>query len=751
MNLTQIEGDEPALLLVDCGEEENDIVLLNEGSITPQLKPETEKKAKSNLWYLDNGASNHMTGLRSKFYELDEGVTGHVRFGDGSVVHIKGKGSVAFECKNGEKQILREVYYIPSLCSNIISLGQLSEEGNRVVLNGEYLWVYDVKGRLLMKVQRSANRLYRVLLEDNTGLCLSTKVEEDSWLWHQRLGHVNFKAMSMMSKEEMAHGIPRLTHPRGICEGCLMSKQARKPFPHQTSFAAKRVLELIHGDICGPITPETCARNRYFLLLVDDFSRKMWVYMLKSKSEAFATFKKFRAVVENEREETVKVLRTDRGGEFCSNEFNNYCSENGITRHYTTPYTPQQNGVVERRNRTVVAMARSILTGTQLPLKLWGEAVRHSVYVLNRLPTKILRGRTPYEAWTGKKPNLSFLKVFGCLAFMKVPSVHTTKLDNRSKKVVYIGKEPGTKGYRLYDPSTGSLCVSRDVTFDETKGWTWVESDGETSTRQSTFCVEGILTNSRDEDVVAESEVGTPIQSHGASTDHWSCEDSGGSSGQSSVSHWSSEDSGGSSGQSSVSNSDSKPRKFRLISDVYEDAEKVELDDEELMLLNAEEPVCFKQAANERKWNEAMQTEINSIEKNQTWLLTELPAGHKPIGLKWVYKLKRDTNGEILKYKARLVAKGYVQKYGVDFEEVFAPVTRLETVRLLLALAAKNGWEVHHLDVKSAFLNGKIQEEVYVTQPQGFERKGEEHKVYKLLKAFVWTSSSTSSLVFTFK
>lgn len=145
--------------------------------------------------------------------------------------------------------------------------------------------------------------------------------------------------------------------------------------------------------------------------------------------------------------------------------------------------------------------------------------------------------------------------------------------------------------------------------------------------------------------------------------------------------------------------------------------------------------MCFKQAVKENQWKKAMQSEIDSIEKNRTWTLTDLPKGHKPIGLKWVYKLKNDTDGAILKDKARLVAKGYVQKYGVDFEEVFAPVTRLETVRLLLALAAKNGWKIHHLDVKSAFLNGEIQEEVYVTQPEGFVKENEEHKVYKLLKA----------------
>lgn len=271
------------------------------------------------MWYLDNGASNHMTGFRSKFKSLDESITGQVRFGEGSTVDIKGKGLISFKCNSGSELVFNEVYYIPDLCNNIISLGQLSEIGNKIVLKGVFLWVYDGQGKLIMKVKRSENRLYRIVIETTDNMCLVTKLEESSWLWHSRLGHVNFQAMTLMSANKMATGLPNLTQPKKTCTGCLLSKQTRKPISRQTEFHTTQILELVHGDIWGPISPEmTGGGNMYFFLLVDDFSREMWIYMLKNKNEAFTAFKRFIILVEKNTERRIKVFRTDRGGEFTS-------------------------------------------------------------------------------------------------------------------------------------------------------------------------------------------------------------------------------------------------------------------------------------------------------------------------------------------------------------------------------------------------------------------------------------------------
>lgn len=332
-NLTQMTDDEPALLITEK------VLLVDEGNVTPKLSQ--EKRSDSNVWYLDNGASNHMSGQLSKFRKMDNSVKGQVRFGDGSVVHIEGKGTILMKCKNGEERLLEKVYYIPSLCSNIISLGQLAEDGNKVLLKGEYLWVYEDGGKLFMKVKRSPNRLYKIIINSEDATCLLSKTSEASRLWHARLGHVNFKALSLMTTGKMVFGMPEIESQSEVCNGCVMSKQTRRSFPGQATYNAKEFLELIHGDLCGPISPATKAGNKYFLLLVDDYTRIMWVYFLKSKDGALEAFKTFRAKVENGTENRIKTFRTDRGGEFTSKSFNTYCNEAGIYRQLTAPYSPQ--------------------------------------------------------------------------------------------------------------------------------------------------------------------------------------------------------------------------------------------------------------------------------------------------------------------------------------------------------------------------------------------------------------------------
>ena len=447
----------------------HEVVFLNEEKVNPNIF----KTDKTNVWYLDNGASNHMSGDRSYFTSLDETITGKVKFGDDSRIDIKGKGSVTFSFKNGVKKAMSDVYFIPALKSNIISLGQATEAGCEVRMKEDLLYVYDRDGKLLIKTSRGKNCLYKVSLEAENNTCLQVMMSDASSKWHARLGHINFDNLKLMIEKELVTGVPKLTVTKKTCVSCLLGKQSRRAFPKATTFRATQKLELLHGDLCGPITPPTIGKNKYVFVLIDDHSRYMWTILLKEKGEAFVRFKNFKTSIEQQAETPIKGLRTDRGGEFTSSEFNIFCEENGIQRHLTAPYSPQQNGVVERRNRTMMEMTRSILKHMSVPNSLWGEAVRHATYLINRAATRTLNAKTPYEVFKGNKPNISHLRVFGCIGYAKIEAPYRKKLDDRSRALVHLGTEPGSKAYRLLDPVSKKITVSRDVVFMEEEGWRW--------------------------------------------------------------------------------------------------------------------------------------------------------------------------------------------------------------------------------------------------------------------------------------
>jgi transposase InsO family protein len=238
-------------------------------------------------------------------------------------------------------------------------------------------------------------------------------------------------------------------------------------FPGNLLRRSTEPLELLHGDLCGPITPTTPSGNRYFLLLVDDYSRYMWLTLLASKDAAPGAIKRVQEVVERSGGRKLCALRTDRGGEFTAGHFNDYCTELGVRRELTVPYTPQQNGVIERRNQTVVGTARSMLKASGLLGTFWGEAVSTTVYLLNRTMTKGNGSKMPYELWHGRTPAVHHLRTFGCVAHVKSTGPMIKKLNDQSKPMIFVRYGPGTKAYRVYDPTSRRVHLSRDIVFDE--------------------------------------------------------------------------------------------------------------------------------------------------------------------------------------------------------------------------------------------------------------------------------------------
>ncbi|GJS92256.1 retrotransposon protein, putative, ty1-copia subclass [Tanacetum coccineum] len=283
-------------------------------------------------------------------------------------------------------------------------------------------------------------------------------------LWHCRLGHINKKCIEKLQLDGLLDSTNIKSFEKYVA--CMSGKMARKPYSHQVE-RAKDLLGLIHTDVCGPFKIMSRQGAYYFVTFTDDFSRYGYVYLLKHKHEVFETFKVFQKEVENQLGKTIKSLRSDRGGEYMSQEFLDHLKDHGIIAHRTPPYTPQHNGVSERRNRTLLDMVRSMMTQTTLPKSFWDYALESVACILNMVPTKKV-DKTPYEIWHGQAPKLSYLKVGGCEALVKRDTLtKPNKLEPRSIKCIFIGYPKETIGYSFYYPPENKIFVARNAEFLE--------------------------------------------------------------------------------------------------------------------------------------------------------------------------------------------------------------------------------------------------------------------------------------------
>ena len=648
-----------------------------------------------NVWFVDSGCSNHMTANKSILCDIDNSVCTRVKMGNGDLVQAKGRGTLVVETKKG-KRFIREVLLVPELDQNLLSVGQLQENGYPVLFDDDVCTIYEKKNKnqIVANIKMEKNRSFPISFKYPSKVALKVDVLDDSWLWHRRFGHLNFQSLKHLQQHNMVHGLPTIQEAKEVCEGCAIGKHHRESFPKGKAWRASTPLELVHTDVCGPMKTKTHGGNRYFITFIDDFSRMTWVYFLRQKSEVFTVFKKFQMMVERQSGQLIKVLRSDRGGEYNSKEFEKFCEDIGLQRQLTVAYTPQQNGVAERKNRTIVEMAKSMLHEKGMTHEFWGEAVYTAVYLMNRCPTKAVEDKTPFEAWSGRKPSVNHLKVFGSICYAYVPKETRQKLDDSSEKCIFVGYSSHTKGYRLYNLKKKKVIICRDVIFNEKASWDWKQN----AVQSPSIELHEEVENEEHEENGEEVDGGTPQQVTPIGSPQSQ-----------------------SSGSSSPS---STPIRLRSLNDVYASCN-----------FCVTEPENFEEAVQDEAWKKAMVEEINVIEKNNTWELVDRPNNKEVIGVKWIYKAKLNPDGSVQRNKARLVAKGYAQQPGIDYNETFAPVARLDTIRSVISLAAQKGWFLYQLDVKSAFLNGVLKEEVYVDQPEGFIIKGEEMKVYKLKKA----------------
>lgn len=488
-------------------------------------------------------------------------------------------------------------------------------------------------------------------------------------------------------------------------------------FPKKSLTVTNETLDLIHSDLCGPMQTITPSGNKYIMTLIDDFSKFTHVYLLREKSEATTKMKEFVASMVNQYGKKPKVIRSDRGGEYVNKEMQEFLRNEGIKIQYTAPYSPQQNGTAERKNRYLVEMTRCLLIDAQLDNQFWAEAVMTANYLQNRLPSRTL-DETPYEKWFNKKPNLSHIVKFGADVYAMIPTEKRRKLDEKAIKLKFVGYDECTKGLRLLNVNTKKITISRDFKVVDDKNEKSNENKSE-SVEESEFEVqlsrtaEGIIPENKN---VANDEVENVDINEVPDCD---------SEYNSAVSSESDEDFIG------------FPRRSeRLINkDLPKYVYSVQQNQHELA---QPEPQSLKEALSSHdceKWKQAMKEEFDSILKNETWEVVDLPNGKKPIGCKWVFKVKKNVDGHVERFKARLVAQGYNQKFGIDYNEVFAPVARHTTFRTLLSVSAKRNFYVKHFDAKTAFLNGELQEEIFMKLPPGFETKFGNGKVCRLKKS----------------
>ncbi|UYV70125.1 hypothetical protein LAZ67_7001880 [Cordylochernes scorpioides] len=364
----------------------------------------------------------------------------------------------------------------------------------------------------------------------------------------------------------------------------------------------------------------------------------------------------------------------------CAGTLKNEIKRYGIVHELTAPYTPEQNGISERDNRTIVESARCLLHGRKMPLELWAEAVNTAVYLLNRCTTKVLGNSTPYEIWYKRKPSILHLKTFGCNAYVHIPKDNRKKLDKKSIHTFFVGYTETNKNYRMWDPIARKIIISRDVIFTEVNTSENIQDNQqEQVTIYSEESVDSTNTSSK-----PEESCRYPLRNRIREKE-----------------------------QSSTSCT-------RAISYAC--------------YVHDQEPLNYEDAIvgqNSKKWKLAMDDEFNSLMKNQTWTYVTLPSDRKAIACKWVYKIKQNADGSNKMFKARLVAKGYSQKPGLDYGETFSPVVKFDSIRTILSLCALFDMEMIQLDVKSAFL----EEELYMEQPQGYENPDFPNHVCSLQKS----------------
>lgn len=420
-----------------------------------------------NDWFIDSGATRHLSMRSDWMADKNMQVKSSIRAANNETMEVECSGNVDFTVSlNGKCSTvnIQNVLCIPKLTANLLSVSELTAKAKTVIFTSKGCEIRDTSTGKLLATATEVNGLYK--LDGECVMAFAAMESATMDIWHRRMAHVNSSDLIRMKNGGVV-GIEFAENYENVaCVSCCKGKQSRRPFPKEGS-RAKQLLEIIHGDLAGPMECPFIGGNRWCLVLVDDFSRRTFTYMLKHKNEAFDRFCSFKRLVENETDFRIKKFRSDNGTEFVGKNFTNFLDKHGIQHQTSVPYTPQQNGLAERTIRTLKEKARCMLQDANLHKKYWAEAINTAAYVKNHTISRVLDYKSPLEIWNGKVPDVRHFKVFGSMAMVMIPAEKRKAFDAKSMEMVFVGYSDDQKGYRLMDRKSNKVIVSRDVVFFE--------------------------------------------------------------------------------------------------------------------------------------------------------------------------------------------------------------------------------------------------------------------------------------------
>ncbi|CAA7047384.1 unnamed protein product [Microthlaspi erraticum] len=698
---------------------------------------------------LDTGASHHMTGNLSLLHNLETILPCSIGFADGGKTVSLRKGVLTLS----STLTLPNVLFVQDLNCTLISVSKLLKQTGGVAMFTDTLCVLqDRFSRILIGAGEERDGVY--YFKDVMAARIHRAVaDSDSTLWHQRLEHPSFSVFSSLPQFS---GVSKPVCS-GPCDVCFRAKQTREVFSDSINKTTD-CFQLIHVDVWGPYRVPSSTGAVYFLTIVDDYSRAVWTFLLLEKSEVSKVLKNFFVYAEKQFGKTVKMVRSDNGTEFMC--LSSYFREKGVVHQTSCVGTPQQNGRVERKHRHILNVARALLFQGNLPIKFWGEAVLTAAYLINRTPSAIHLGRSPYELLHGHKPSYDQLRVFGSECYTHRVTRDKDKFSQRSRRCVFLGYPVGKKAWKVYDIEREEFIVSRDVVFKETvfpyllttifsflppqEPVAEIPQEPETVNPQEPV-------SANPQEPASATVTAAPTQGFGSvdNTTGLPFEASDPPLGRglrqrsesvklhdyitynvvcSQDPHHAPPDP--TSTSSSVQGTSLYPLSHYISDESFSPEQRAFF----AAITAGEEPKHFKDAVRMKVWNNAMGTEVDALEQKRTWDICDLPPGKEALECLWVYKTKYKSDGTIERYKARLVVQGNHQVEGEDYDETFAPVVKMNTVRSVLRLVAAKNWEVYQMDVNNAFLHGDLEEEVYMKLPPGF-RHSHPGKVCRLRKS----------------